>query len=207
MPNDGSRRGGVDDEVSPTACRVGEEQGIFLLGPTAPVGQICLGVALDAPPETDVSVGLEPDENRLEVRVPSRARAHTLHEQEGRGGEVLPVGIVIVLPVPSPVCRPLAACDRGQDLVVQVGNGLCQTVPAGVQVVHVHDVGSGEAYGKSRSEVCLACGAGSVDGHDFRGAATWLGMSDDSKCLGDRLARVRDLHVWTVDSGASASAR
>src|SRR5665811_2136302 len=117
MPNDGSRRRGVHDEVGATTCRVGEEQGLSLLGPTAPVGQICLGVALDAPPETDISVGLQPDEHRLEVRVPSRARAHTFHEQEGRGGEVLPVGIVIVLPVPSPVCRPLAACDRGQDPV------------------------------------------------------------------------------------------
>jgi hypothetical protein len=83
---------------------------------------------------------------------------------------------------------------------VQVGNGLCQTIPAGIQVVHVHDVGSGEAYGKSRSEACLARTAGSVDGHDFRGAATWLGLSDDAECLGDRLARVHDLHVWTVDS-------
>jgi len=62
MPNDGSRRGGVHDEVGATACRVGEEKGLFLLGPTVPVGQICLGVAFDAPPETDVAVGLEPDE-------------------------------------------------------------------------------------------------------------------------------------------------
>src|SRR5665647_2216371 len=82
MPNDGSRRSGVHDEVSATACRVGEKHGFFLLGPTAPVGEICLRVALDAPPETDVAVGLEP------------------------------VGISIVLPGPSPVCRPRAARDR-----------------------------------------------------------------------------------------------
>ena len=199
MPNEQSWRG-VDDEVCAVACRIGEEQSLFVRGPTLPLAQIRIPIALDAPAEADVAVGLEPDEHRLKVRVPSRARARTLNEQKGRGGEAVPVGISIVLPVPSPVCRLLATCDRGQDLVVQVGNALVETVPAGVHVVHVQDVGAGDAFGEGGSEVRLARATGSVDGHDFRGAATWLGSVDGPECLRDRLVRCCEVHVWTVDS-------
>ena len=171
-----------------------------MCGPALPVRQVRRAVAFDAPTEADGAVGLEPDEHRLEPGTTSRTRAHTLHEQEVRRGQAVPLGIPVVFPVPSPVCRPLTACERGQDLVVQVDNSLFQAVPAGAHVVHVQDVCAGEVLGQGGGEVRLARAAGSVDRDDPRRAATRLGLADGQECRGDRLIPRCEVHVWTVDS-------
>ena len=120
--------------------------------------------------------------------------------REVRSGETVPLGVAVVLPVPPPVCRTLATCERGENLVVQVGNGLFQAVPAGIQVVHVQDVRGWKACGQGSGEVRLARAAGPVNSDDFRGAATRFGLGDGQERSGDCLARRCDVHVWTVDN-------
>jgi hypothetical protein len=129
----------------------------------------------------------------------SRARAHALHEQEVRRGQV---------------CHPAyRSCSQSHRLYAArsprasgARTWSCRSATAwlrpsqpGVQVVHVQDCARSADAGQGAGEVVLPCAAGPVDRDDLRCAATRSGLADGQERRGDRLVRRCEVHVWTVD--------
>jgi len=94
----------------------------------------------------------------------------------------------------------LSTCEWGQDVVVQVANGLFEAVPSGVEVVHVQDPRARKVFGQGGGVLRLTGATGPIDGDDLRGAAPGFGLVDgQERCL-DRLVGRSEVHLWTVDS-------